>query len=70
MMINWNGILMQQHINLHTLRYSILANFSEWDIIERDITLNENFVWLLIFQSGVKMHVNSCNNINLRAMLH
>ena len=50
---------MQQHINLHTLGYSILANFSEQDIIERDITLSENSIWLLIFQNGVKMHVNS-----------
>ena len=39
---------MQQHINLYTLGYSILANFSERDI-ERDITLNENSVWLQIF---------------------
>ena len=52
---------MQQHINLQKLGYSILANFSEWDIIERDISLNENSVWLLIFQNEEKMHVNSRN---------
>ena len=40
---------MQQHINLQTLEYSILANVSEQDIIERDLSLNENSVWLLIF---------------------
>ena len=49
---------MQQHINLHTLGYSILANLSERNTIERDITLKENSVWLLIFQNEVKMHVN------------
>ena len=41
----------------------------ERDIIERDITMNKNSVWLLIFQNGVKMHVNSCNNINLHTTL-
>ena len=61
---------MQQHIiNLHTLGYSILAYFSELDIIERDVTLNKNSVWLLIFQNGVKMHVNSCNNRNSHTTL-
>ena len=35
---------MQRYINLHSLGYSILANFLEWDIIEWDITLNENSV--------------------------
>ena len=40
---------MQQHINFYTLGYSILANFTKRDIIELDITLIENSVWLLIF---------------------
>ena len=62
-------ILMQQHINLHTLGYSILANFSEWDIIERDMTLNENSVWLLIFQKSKNACEHSCNNRNLHTML-
>ena len=32
---------MQQHSNLHTLGYWILANFSEQDIFEKDNYLNE-----------------------------
>ena len=60
---------MHQPINLHTLGYLILANFSEQDIIEGDITLNENSVCLLIFQNGAKMHVNSYNNINVHTTL-
>ena len=60
---------MQQHINWHTLGCLILANFLEQDIIERDVTLNENSVWLLIFQNGVKTHVNSCRNRNLYATI-
>ena len=48
---------MQQHINFRTLRYSILDNFSQRDLTERDITMNENSVWLLIFQNRVK---NAC----------
>ena len=40
-----------QHINLHTLGYLIFANFSEQDISERDITLNEISVWQLFFRT-------------------
>ena len=54
---------MQQHVNLHTLEYSILANFLvkdiiEQDIIKRNITLNENSVWLLFFSERSKFAYN------------
>ena len=38
-------------------------------VIEWDIAMNENSVWLLVFQNGVKMYVNSCN-INLHTTLN
>ena len=49
---------MQQHISLHILGYSILANFQ-----------NENSILLLNFSGQSKMHVNSCDNINLHTTL-
>ena len=54
---------------MQLMGHSIIANFSERDIIERNLTLNENSVCLLIFQNRVKMHVNLCNNINLHTTL-
>ena len=42
--------------------YSRPVNFSDWNIIEQDITLKkflyENSFQLIILQNGVKMYVN------------
>ena len=58
-----------QQINLHTLGYSIFANFSERDIIEWDITMIE-----ILHENNDKLFSvrtrYSCNHINFHTTLN